>query len=932
MVGREHECDLLRVRLEAAHAGHGQVVLVAGEPGIGKTRLAGEAARMAARLGMPTAWGRAVDDEGSPPFWPFRLVVRALAADSGDPWPELTSTGSALDPASAEVRAQQRFRVFEAVTAHLTAAAENTGLLVVLDDLQWADASSLRLLVHLVRAVGTTRLALVATYRDTEIGHREAVKQALGELAREYTVSRLRLVGLTEEQVAAQLAATTGAPVSAEVVAAVSRRSQGNPFFVGELADALAQDTDGADPARALPDGVRDAVRVRLSTLGECARTVVGTAAVLGSAVDVAGLAHVTGRDREDVLGALDDAAAAGVLRPDRWEFTHDLVREAARSEMPRSIRLDVHRKMAEYLQQRPGAESRPAALAHHWLESLPLGDAEQAALWAARAAHAAMEQCAWDEAAGLFGRAAETTSDPEDRCELHIARATALLRAYRMSAARDTVLEAARLARELVDGPLLARAALVLEGTNDLTWVTEERALCEEALALLPEEDSDLRARLLAQLSVDVLMSAYQSPQDRRASGELSQAAMAMAERLGDRHALHSALNARQLARGGPDGVRERLALGDRLVARGLTDQDSTAQLWGRLWRIDAMMQLGDLDGAEAELGPLGAVVQRLRLPLGTWHESRCRGAIALARGRFDAARFHGEQALTLAKRGDHPGALLPSQGYLAILGVLTGFTDETDSHPLDGWEHIPTLHGMTAVVHWYAGREEEARREYAVATPLDVLPEFLLLPAVTGTIELAEAFGDRKMLDTAYRSLAPWADLFCCGGAGVIATAGSAHGPLGVAAAALGRTDEAVRHLRLAIESNERAGSPPFAAIARYDLARTLARRRRPGDRDEASALATQAAATARTLGMAPLLNRAQELTRALTGHTPGPLTRREREIAALVSQGLTNRQIAAATHISERTAENHVQHILTKLGFTTRAQIAAWAARHR
>jgi DNA-binding CsgD family transcriptional regulator len=202
-------------------------------------------------------------------------------------------------------------------------------------------------------------------------------------------------------------------------------------------------------------------------------------------------------------------------------------------------------------------------------------------------------------------------------------------------------------------------------------------------------------------------------------------------------------------------------------------------------------------------------------------------------------------------------------------------------------------------------------------------------VLSYLTGYAELADAFGDRATAADVYDRLLPFADLFVCSGAGALALLGSARLPLGLTAATVGRLDDAVRHLRAAAEANERAGLPPFAAWARYQLARVLARRRRPGDRDEAAALAASAAAVAGRLGMVPLRRRAGELSASLAGQAPGPLTAREREIAVLVSHGLTNRQIAAAAHISERTAENHVQHILVKLGFVTRAQIAAWVA---
>jgi DNA-binding CsgD family transcriptional regulator len=171
--------------------------------------------------------------------------------------------------------------------------------------------------------------------------------------------------------------------------------------------------------------------------------------------------------------------------------------------------------------------------------------------------------------------------------------------------------------------------------------------------------------------------------------------------------------------------------------------------------------------------------------------------------------------------------------------------------------------------------------------------------------------------------------ADLFVCGGAGTVAVSGSARLPLGVAAATVGRLDDAARHLRAAVEANDLAGTPPFSAHARYELARVLARRKRAGDRDEAAALAASAATQTERLDMAPLLHKARELSQSLSGTAPGPLTRREREVATLVAQGLTNRQVAATLHISERTAESHVQHCLAKLGFGTRTQLAAWVA---
>jgi DNA-binding CsgD family transcriptional regulator len=201
-------------------------------------------------------------------------------------------------------------------------------------------------------------------------------------------------------------------------------------------------------------------------------------------------------------------------------------------------------------------------------------------------------------------------------------------------------------------------------------------------------------------------------------------------------------------------------------------------------------------------------------------------------------------------------------------------------------------------------------------------------LLSVASTIVELTAEFGPSATAEHAAAVLRLYPDLFITGGAGAILVSGSVRTFLGIAAAAAGRLDDAVRELRLGIAADDRAGTPPFATLARFELATVLARRRRPGDIEEASALAASVSATAGQSGMAPLRARADALAASLRGDAPGPLTRREREVAAHVAQGLTNKQIAALMHISERTAESHVQHILNKLGLANRTHIATWA----
>jgi DNA-binding CsgD family transcriptional regulator len=199
------------------------------------------------------------------------------------------------------------------------------------------------------------------------------------------------------------------------------------------------------------------------------------------------------------------------------------------------------------------------------------------------------------------------------------------------------------------------------------------------------------------------------------------------------------------------------------------------------------------------------------------------------------------------------------------------------------------------------------------------------MLIDATRCTV--AAAVGEAGVAAAAYANLRPHAGLHVTNGAGVSFTLGSAHLPLGVAASALGRADDALDHLRAAVAANEHAGLAPFAAEARYHLAEALRSRGRPGDQQDARAQARRAAATADQLGMAPLRAKAGDLAERLSGRGLDALTPRQREIAQLVARGRSNRQIAAELHISERTAENHLRGIMISLGMRNRVQVATW-----
>jgi DNA-binding CsgD family transcriptional regulator len=897
------------------------VALIGGEPGIGKTRLADEVTARAAGGGMARVRAQALPDEGCPPYWLFRPVIGEVAKTfipnefqhAGlsflAPGPQARPPRlDALLPAG-----EQRFAVFESVREFLTAAAAGSGLVLLFDDVHWADPPSLRLLRHLAEGVAGSRLVLLITYRDTETGGRDELTAFLAALARQDAVTRIRLTGLTQDEVARQLAVVTGDEVAPEVAAAIGRRSHGNPFFVGELARVLDAGSS------VLPDAVRDTVRVRLHGLSSACRDVLVAAAVLGTAVDPAAVAAVTGRETAAVLAALDEAAAAGILAA--GSFGHDLIREVARLELPTADRLAVHARMAGYLRRQP--EVAPALVAYHLLESLPVGPADQARTWAERAARAAMEQLAWEDAAAWYERALRVPGAPDTgalaparRCRLLLGLAVARLRGFDLAGGSGTLREAAAAARSAGDPALVAEVALAMEGYTDPDWVTLGKELCDEALAGLPVLDSPLRARLLARRAAE---ATYRWEPE---AGPLSEQALAMAERLGDPLALRSALRARQVARGGPDGALDRVSLGSRMLALGLADGDDEAILWGRLWRVDAFAQLGRVAAASAELLAVEPTVTRLRSPGPLWHLRRSELALAYGRGEFGRAFRLADECLRLAAHG-HENMRSLTAAVVVRLNAVTGRDEWLPASMADFSWSPPFGLAMRALWHLALGRVAEARECYQRDEAFASVPGIRYLITYATFAELCSAFGDAEVAAVGYAALLPHADLFVCGGAGLTMLDGSVQRYLGLAASVLGRPGDAVRHLRAAVAADEREGLLACAALSTFDLARALARR----DPGEAAALAASAEAAASRLGMVPLMRSARALAATLDGAAAGPLTRREGEIAALVGRGLTNRQIAAALHISERTAENHVQHILTKLGLHTRTQIATW-----
>jgi DNA-binding CsgD family transcriptional regulator len=935
-VGRADELAELVALLDEALDGRPRVAVIAGEPGIGKTRLIEELAALAGARAVPVLWGGCTDAEGAPAYWPWRRILRAWLALVGAERAAdvLARTSDAVVrlapelPGVPDAGPDDRFALFDAVTRFFGGAAEETGLVLVLDDVQWADADSLQLLAHLTREATRARLLVVATLRPAELN--PARSAILADLVRRQGALAVELSGWDEAIVGAALAERLGHPAAPEVVAEVARRSGGNPFFVGELARVLR-----AGEIR-VPTAVRDVVRSRINRLPAPCRALLGPAAVLGREVDPALLASVTGADGvlDDLRPALDDGVLDHPAGQAGLRFAHDLVRETVLADLAPTQQARVHLAVVVLLAASADDPDVVVELAHHSLAALPSGDRLAAVGWARRAAEVAQSRLAYAEAVRLLTDvldAGRSVLAPAERITVLLDLARAKASAHDVAGAIATSTEAAELARAIGDVEGLGRAALGLPEVSEVPWLDVVRSWCEEVLRGLGEADSSLKAQLLAQVAHCALFMA-----DGSTIRAASAAALAMAERLDDPPSLARALRARQLARSGADGNGERLVLGGRLLALAERTGNADDALWGRLWRFDALMQAGRVAEAEAELAAVEPVVAGLRTPLARLHLLRGQFALLMARGRFAEARALNDETIAIAAKGGHTGALATARSLeftmAATTGADPGDLDWLRTHPATREPFSALSRGGLALLLVETGGLEEARHWYTglpePGSPR--IPVFMDLTLEGMRAQLALDLGDAAAGEAVHRLLLPYADLHLVGGAGAITTSGSVRLALGMAALAAGKADVAVRHLLAAVAVDDAAGLVHPATAARFRLAMALRARGRSSDVDDAQGVLAEADAAAERLGMVPLRTRIAALGATL--RDGGVLSRRETEIVELVGRGLTNRQIASTAHISERTVETHVGHALAKLGFTRRAQIAAWVAGKR
>ncbi|HVE93398.1 MAG TPA: LuxR C-terminal-related transcriptional regulator, partial [Acidimicrobiales bacterium] len=832
--------------------------------------------------------------------------------------------------------ADDRFRQFDAVAQLLREVCELRPLVLALDDVHWSDKPSLLLLSHVARSISNERLLIVAGSRPTEQRHSEI----LGRLAREPVATVLELRGLPKAAIGRQLAMVLGEDVDPAAVANVEALTGGNPLFVGEVARAMADARSGRRFIAVTPT-VRTAIADRLAQLSDGCVALLQAAAIVGREFDVAIVAAITGISAPLALDLVAEATQAGLVElheaPHEHQFVHALVRDAIEVGLAPAERLSLHRRAAEAIERQYGHALGPRLfdVARHWADASIAGDAATAASWSARAGEEAMRQLAYEDAARLFRQAVRIGGgdiDRAERCRILLLTGRALDLSGDLEGRLEVCLDAAAVGRELGRPDLIAEAALVIAavGTADLTT----RELCEEALAGLARDATALRARVTARF-----VETFAFLRQPEAVAAASEEALDLAEQSGDDNAIAAALRARQVVCVGPEGLEERIALAGRMLKLGRASRDPQIEMWAHLWRIDAGLEQGDLSVVAGSIELLALTAQRVRGPMARFEVTRCRAVLAQAQGRFVEARRLAAEAFAILDPTDHDVRFT----FRSALTMNVAHHAGGDNDAIASFDYAGAPEGHAEMIGFIgqialaralvsAGRLADAAQVYRGLGPVrrwEPPPHAVLCGYAFG-LAVAAALGESDDAAALYDLLAPYRGHHVASGMTAMVYFGPVELWLGIGAGHLRRLDQAVAHLEHAERACAENGAAAFRVEAQYELARALTARGRPGDVEQARSLLAAARAKAGGLGMAALSEKITALRRRVACADPTrALTRREREVADLVSQGLTNRELAERLVIAERTAENHVQHILTKLGLSNRSQLAVWAA---
>jgi DNA-binding SARP family transcriptional activator/tetratricopeptide (TPR) repeat protein len=903
-VGRRRELETLEAGLEDAINGRGRLFLLVGEPGIGKSRLADEFASRAKQRGANVLWGRCWEGGGASAYWPWVQALRscvrtrepaALRSLLGRRAPELAQLLPELEDIYPDLPAVRpldpdnaRFRLFDSVVGFARNVAREQTLVLVLDDLHAADAPSLLLLRFLAGELAEIPAVVVATYREEEAAEAPP-SESLLELHR-LPSQQVRLGGLPHADVAAFIERSTGVTPAERLVDALHTETDGNPLFLGEVVRLLASEGRLTETPEVgwhlqIPRGVHEAIARRLRRLSKECRRLLTLASVLGREFRLAVLEKASDLPEEEQLEALDEAFAARVLADvpgalDRMRFSHARIRDALYDDLSTARRGRLHLRIGEALEELYGGDPEPylAELAHHFFLAGPGGDVDKTIQYTRRAGDRAVALLAYEEAVRHYEMALRAlerrdVKDDRERCELYLALGDAHAKAGSMPEAKEAFVAAAELARGVHLPEQLARAALGYGGRFvwTRTWGdTKLVPLLEEALSVLPDEDSDLRVRLLARLAGGPLRDTL-PPEPRVA---MAQEAVEMARRLEDPATLAYALEGRLEAYWGPDALAERLAIANELIQVAETACDAERAYAGHDCRFNVFLEAGALRDAYRDHEAATRLAHELRQPAQLWDTVTRDANLALFEGEFTEAERAIHEALELGRQAQSANAQVAFDLQMYALRREQGRLEEVVEvveRAVEEYPAYPVFRFVRVDVFAELGRMDDARAALDACAAdefrLDVDDQWLL--GMSLLPEPCRSLGDVERAATLYELLRPYVEH------NAIAVPELCHGSvcrgLGILAAALSNWAQAAEHFEQALERNASMGARPWVAYTEYDFAHMLVARDAPADRARANELLGSAWAKCDDLGMTALAAKVTTLRERLKAGTP-------------------------------------------------------------
>jgi tetratricopeptide (TPR) repeat protein len=859
-IGREKELAGVLAVVDAAAQGRGGLAVLVGEPGIGKSRLADVAAAAAAARGFRVGWGR-VWEGGAPAYYPW---VRALEA-IGAPAPDVSAV-TALDGDAA------RFQLFRNVLEGLEKTSAHAPILLVLDDLHAADLASLRMLEFVARELRGTHVAVLATRRDLDPAITPEAETTLARIGRE---GRVFILGRLERADIERLVRAEGPDLPPELAASICDAARGNPLFVGEMVRLLVADPDRARVSEIpLPYTVRDIVRRRLARLDATALPLLETAAVFGGEVQLSTLAVAVGQPAAEVAASIAKAERAGLMMPrgrHHVVFAHGLMRDAIYGDLSVARRAALHALAADVLEQL----DRGAAVevAHHALEA---GAGTGLVERVSRAAEALSGAFSDEDAAALLARgvaALDAAGDARGAAELRVTWGRTLIRAGDLTNGRAACARAAAWARAGEDASLLARAALA-HASGDSQGQTDAatHALLEEALARLGGGPEDLRVRVQARWA-----SSMQPAPDPQAAAKVALGAVRVARALADDGTLLDVLHNAGGAFGEAVFVSELVDLYREAVRLGERVGDRAKLLRARVRLVFALLETGDVAGADAQIDMFEVDARSTGQPRHLWPAPLLRSMRATQEGRFADADSLAEEARDLAGQARDPLAryCLLMHRFARLRAQACGpelIALEPEILAVVGrWNDAAAYSDFMIALVRAAAADVDVARRHLLRVPRQSTP-CRIRASVAALASIVVRVGERDRAADLYERLLPEAGrwhVLMFGGFSAEATYARLLGGL---AALLGRDAEADAHYAQALARAEEAAALPEQARVLAAHARALAGRQSAQDRARAPAMFTRARALAERLALADVLAATHEVWGEVWGEAGG------------------------------------------------------------